>query len=745
MLPVSDLFLPALLLLVPLWITSPGKASRSANQNTADTFVEEQLKRGKKPNALIEEKSPYLLQHAFNPVDWLPWGEEAFARAERENKPVFLSIGYSTCHWCHVMAHESFEDEKVARYLNDYFICIKVDREERADIDQIYMTATLAITGSGGWPMSVFLLADRTPFYAGTYFPPRSVHGLPGFLDLLKSITALWHTDPGKISQSARAMGEHLHKLARSRGQGKVADNVFDRAYDETARSFDQRYGGFGPPPKFPRPVIFDFLSRYHRRKGEEKALEMTLTTLKAMARGGMYDILGGGFHRYSVDGQWRIPHFEKMLYDQGQLVVSYLDAFLISGDPFFRRIAEETLDYVGRDMTDVLGGFYSAEDADSPEPDDPSAHSEGAFYTWRFTEINEALGQEAPLFSFHYGVEEGGNALADPQGEFTGKNIFYQARGIEETASRFGKSEKETREVLAAARRKLFELRASRPRPHLDDKVICAWNGLMISAFARGYQVTKNPAYLERARDAAAFVMDTLYDEEEGMLLRRYRQGEAGLAGQLDDYVFFVQGLLDLYEASLEINWLERGLALTRRQLDLFEDVELGGFFETGESDRTLLVRMKGDYDGAEPAANSVAAANLIRLAPLADSDWREKAAATIDCFADQINANPTAMPRLLAALDSLQDPPRQIVIAGDPAGEDTRDLIRAVQSRYLPDTLLLLADKGQARRFLSERMEIIGELVPRDGRACAYVCENYACRLPITDPAELDRNLDG
>ncbi|MCK9294194.1 MAG: thioredoxin domain-containing protein [Desulfobulbaceae bacterium] len=698
----------------------------------------------KQPNRLINEKSPYLLQHAYNPVQWLPWGEEAFARASRENKPIFLSVGYSTCHWCHVMAHESFEDEEIAAFLNDFFICIKVDREERPDIDRIYMAATLALTGGGGWPMSVFLLPDRTPFYAGTYFPPRAGLGRPGFLDLLQALHQAWQGNPGRVRQAAASMATHLQSLATAREQGKVEPGVPDAAFGQLRSSYDRKFGGFGPAPKFPRPVTFYFLLRHGLGRDDGQARLMTLDTLRRMAKGGMYDLLGGGFHRYSVDDQWRVPHFEKMLYDQALLAVAYFEAFQISGDPFFCRIGTETLDYVRRDMTDAAGGFFSAEDADSAEPEEPGKHGEGAFYTWQAREITEVLGSEAAaIFNFHYGVEALGNALADPLDEFTGKNILYAAHTLAETAAHCGRSEEDAATVLAAAREQLALVRAKRPRPHLDDKVLCAWNGLMISALAKGYQITGNSVYLQAAQRSADFILATLFNPGSGTLLRRYRQGEAGLAAHLDDYAFFVQGLLDLYGASFAVIYLQRAIDLTRKQIELFADEAGGGFFETTDQDASLLLRMKGDYDGAEPAANSVAALNLLRLAPLVNEDWRQRARNTIDAFAAQINENPTAMPLMLVALDFYRHQPEQIIIAGLPEAPDTRAMLAAVHAIFLPYATLMLADGGPGQRFLGEKIPSAAGLAPQNGKACAHVCRNLACSLPITDIQELVKTL--
>ncbi|MBU0908927.1 MAG: thioredoxin domain-containing protein, partial [Proteobacteria bacterium] len=525
---------------------------------------------------------------------------------------------------------------------------------------------------------------------------------------------------------------------------GQVEAGVLDAAFGQLSSSYDRKFGGFGQAPKFPRPVAFYFLLRYALGRDNSQARSMTLETLRRMAEGGMYDLLGGGFHRYSVDEQWRVPHFEKMLYDQALLALAYFEAFQISGDPFFRRIGNETLDYVLRDMTDARGGFFSAEDADSAEPDDPQQHGEGAFYTWKAKEITEVLGNDtAAIFNFHYGVEASGNALADPLDEFTGKNILYTVRTLKETAAHCGRSEEDVNRLLSSARDQLALVRAKRPRPHLDDKILCAWNGLMISALAKGYQITGNSAYLQGAQRSADFILATLYDSGKGTLLRRYRQGEAGLAAQLDDYAFFVQGLLDLYAASFAITYLESAIALTHKQIELFADKAGGGFFETTDQDASLLLRMKGDYDGAEPAANSVAALNLLRLAPFVGQDWRQRAHKTIDTFASQLNRYPTSMPQMLVALDFSRQKPSQIIIVGHPEAPHTRAMIAAVHAIFLPHTMLLLADGGPGQQFIGEKIPSLSGLTPQHGKTCAHVCRNLSCSLPTTDIEELVQML--
>ncbi|HSV63815.1 MAG TPA: thioredoxin domain-containing protein, partial [Chthoniobacterales bacterium] len=508
------------------------------------------------PNRLAREKSPYLLQHADNPVDWFPWGEEAFAIARRENKPIFLSIGYSTCHWCHVMAHESFENPEAAAVMNREFVNIKVDREERPDVDRVYMTFVQATTGGGGWPMSVWLTPELKPFVGGTYFPPEDRWGQPGFTKVLERIAAAWKKDREKISEQGTKIVAALAEAAVAgtvEPGSRLNAKTLDAAYQQIARSYDAHEGGFGVAPKFPRPVTLNFLTRVYARNPQSEsgkhALEMNLFTLRKMAAGGMHDHLGGGFHRYSVDAYWHVPHFEKMLYDQAQLAVAYLEAFQITREPIFESVARDILDYVRRDMTAKDGGFFSAEDADSVVPDNPTKKAEGAFYVWDKKEVDSALGPVAEIFDFHYAVKAEGNVPAggDPHGEFTGKNILIELGSTAATAKHFGKQENEVREILARARETLFALRAKRPRPHLDDKIITAWNGLMISAFARAAQVLGDAGYLEAATRAASFLRAELYDASRKILFRNFREGRSAIEGFADDYAFLIQALLDL------------------------------------------------------------------------------------------------------------------------------------------------------------------------------------------------------
>jgi len=703
-------------------------------------------------NRLAHAKSPYLLQHAHNPVDWYPWGEEAFAKARRENKPIFLSVGYSTCHWCHVMAHESFESEEVAAVMNREFVNVKVDREERPDVDRVYMTFVQATTGGGGWPMSVWLTPDLKPFVGGTYFPPEDRYGQPGFKKVLERIAAAWKENHDKIvEQGGKIVSALRESQLTPQAEGKIDAAILDAAYRQIERSYDPKEGGFGSAPKFPRPVTLNFLTRFYARGPESESgkqgLEMALFTLRKMAAGGMHDHLGGGFHRYSVDRYWHVSHFEKMLYDQAQLASAYLDALQITRDRQYESVARDILDYVARDMTSKEGGFFSAEDADSLFEHGKPEHGEGAFYVWTEKEIDAALGDAAEIFDFHYGVQSHGNAPegSDPQDEFRGKNILIERHTLAETAKQFKKSEDEIRQSLAHSREIFFAIRAKRPRPHLDDKIIAAWNGLMISACARAAQVLDEPRYLEAATRAAKFLRANLYDEKSKLLFRNYREGRSAVEGFADDYAFVVQGLLDLYEASFDVEWLKFATQLQETQDRLFFDEKNGGYFSTSGKDESVFLRMKDDNDSAEPAASSIAALNLSRLSQfLDDKQLEDRARKTIDAFATTLSHFPSAMPQMLVALDFSSSKPRQIVIAGNKDAPGTKALVTEVHRHFLPKTILLLADGAEGQKYLGESNEAIRAISMIDGKPAAYVCENFTCKAPVTDPKQLAELLE-
>jgi len=720
-------------------------AYSETGDNRIQQQVDKRLAAGEKPNRLVEEQSPYLLQHAFNPVEWYPWGEEAFTNAKREDKPIFLSIGYSTCHWCHVMAHESFENQEIANILNKWFISIKVDREERPDIDQMYMAATQAMTGSGGWPMSVFLLPDGSPFYAGTYFPPESVSGRPGFKDLLTTIHNAWLERREDVQESAGRMIAAL-ETGNQANSAVIKDDIFEKGFLILKETYDPREGGFGQAPKFPRPVVLSFLFSHYLTTGDEKAREMALFTMKKMAAGGMYDQLGGGFHRYSVDANWFVPHFEKMLYDQAQLADSYLDAFQLTKDEEYGRIAREIFAYLLRDMRDPAGGFYSAEDADSDDPYSPGQHGEGAFFLWTKKDIDKKLGTEAAnIFNSSYGVKEGGNVTQDPMGEFSDRNILYRAEPHEETANRFKTTNKDIIDSLETSKELLYKARTTRRRPHLDDKVITAWNGMMIGALAKGSRILQDPQLLAAAEQTATFIKDHLYDNTKKNLLRRYRNKESGLAGQLSDYTYLVDGLLDLYQASQAPRWLSWAVELTERQLELFWNTK-GNFFFDSVADPSVRIRMRGAYDGAEPAGNSVAAHNLLRLGQLQNnSEWQRMARRLVESFSKEINRYPPALPYMLTAWQNINTKPSQVIIAGERGAEDTKALLRIVDNNFSGPRLVLLADGSENQNYLAKRLPFLETVVPLEGKATAYVCSDFTCKMPVTDPKELQLQLEG
>jgi uncharacterized protein len=700
-------------------------------------------------NHLIHQSSPYLLMHAHNPVDWYSWGREAFELARRENKPIFLSVGYSTCHWCHVMERESFSNPEIAKIMNEHFVNIKVDREERPDVDKMYMTFVQATTGSGGWPMSVFLTPDLKPFFGGTYWPPDSRYGRSGFRTVLERVAEAWKKDRTRIEQSATDVVEQLEKAvnAPSPEDAHITEATLSRAYQQIKSGYDPAHGGFGGAPKFPRPVVFNFLLRYYARTGDKEALQMTLHTLHAMADGGIHDHLGGGFHRYSVDAAWHVPHFEKMLYDQAQLAIAYLQAYQITHDPFYTDTVRDILGYVLRDMRSAQGGFFSAEDADSQIERGKPEHGEGAFYLWTARQIEDTLGREqAAIFDYYYDVKPGGNVADhnDPQGEFSGKNILQVAYSVDETATHFAKPPAEIRAALADARKKLLAARDERPRPALDDKVLTSWNGLMISAFARAGQVLDDPAYIQAAQSAADCIQSKLYNPQDGTLKRRYRAGDVGINGFLDDYTNLIQGLLDLYEASFRVPDLAWAIKLEETQNRLFWDDKAGGYFQTPPTDSSILVRMRDAYDGAEPSANSVAAMNLLRLSEMASRPaWREQAQKLFLAFSRQISDSPETVPQMEAAVDFALSKPRQVVIAGDLSSPETQALLHVVNQRYLPNKIVIVVDDANGRQ-LARWLPFIQGMHPIDGKATAYVCENFSCKLPTSDPARVAQLLD-
>ncbi len=702
-------------------------------------------------NRLAHEASPYLRQHQHNPVDWYPWGDEAFHAARERDVPIFLSIGYSTCHWCHVMAHESFENAEVAAVLNGHFVSVKLDREERPDIDRIYMAFVQASTGSGGWPMSVWLTPDLKPFYGGTYFPPTSRWGRPGFVEILTEIGRAWREERPKVVASADTI---LQRLRASTGGAESTgdvpgEDVLVAAVRQFGAAYDQRHGGFGGAPKFPRPAELIFLLREYARTGDTLARDAATGTLTAMATGGLRDYLAGGFHRYAVDAAWRVPHFEKMLYDQSQIVLACLDAAQATGDAWFGDVAAETLGYVVRDLTDPSGGFHSAEDADSIPAElagDPGAHgSEGAFYIWRDAELDAVLGPDAEPFRLRFGCLPDGNAPADPHGEFEGQNLLCLARPVREVAGQLRMTEADVEAALARALPALADVRALRPRPHRDDKVLASWNGLMIAACARAARLLPDgaAAWLPPAVRAAECVLGTMWDDARQVLLRRARTGAAPIDGFAEDYACMVWGLLELFQATGEARWLQWASTLQTLMDERFAH-GAGGWYSTTGEDASVLVRMKDDYDGAEPSATSVGAGNLLTLAHLTgDHDRAGAAGRAIAAYGEALVRMPRAVPMMLAALSSFHAGMTQVVVVGPHGRADTAALLAIVAAVYLPSSVVVPRDPDETE--LPGMLPWIAPLVMREGHATAYVCHGFTCDRPVTDPDELRAMLTG
>jgi uncharacterized protein YyaL (SSP411 family) len=704
-------------------------------------------------NRLVSEKSPYLLQHAHNPVDWFPWSDEAFAKARAEDKPIFLSVGYSTCHWCHVMAHESFESAAIAAFLNEHFVSIKVDREERPDVDQVYMTFVQATTGHGGWPMSVWLTPELRPFTGGTYFPPTDVPGRPGFITVLRRIAELWKSDRKQIEEKAHSLLSALREaetevVASDADEWNAAKTV-QLGLSQYTRMFDATQGGFGDAPKFPRPVNLQFLlhlaaTKTSSSQDADTARGMALYTLRTMAAGGMHDHLGGGFHRYSVDAEWHVPHFEKMLYDQAQLAQVYLTAHQISGDAVFANVAHNILQYVGHDLTSPEGGFFSAEDADSLPKKDASKKSEGAFYIWTHDEIREVLGDDrVDEFCAAYGVELEGNVSAgsDPHGELEGGNVLIQRLTLTEAAARFQRPPENMERRLNDDRAALLARRGLRPRPHLDDKILTAWNGLMIGAFARAAQVLGDDSYLHAARRAASFLRKNLFDASTGELLRSYRAGPSNIRGFAVDYAFLISGLLDLYETDFDLGWLRLARQL-QDTLDLhFWDQERGGYFSTSDRDPAILLRLKEDYDGAEPTPNSVAVMNLWRMGQIYHDDvLLDHARHAVRAPSSRLEAQPFAMPLLLVGASLLETPPIHLILhSPSPAHPGLAPLLAEARRSYLPQMVVIQIADAASRAAFAPRYAVIENLPAQPAAPTAYLCENFTCRLPVTTPEDL------
>ncbi len=683
------------------------------------------------PNRLSREKSPYLLQHANNPVDWYPWGDEAFQKAAEEDKPIFLSIGYATCHWCHVMERESFEDQEVADLLNRYFISIKVDREERPDVDHLYMTVCQVLTGSGGWPLSIFMTSDRKPFFAGSYFPKSARLGITGFMDIILQLAHVWRHQRDKVRQAGDEITRMLQPQSAPGGGSSFGPRVLGKAYEQLRMSFDDRWGGFGKAPKFPTPHHLTLLLRWHARHPQSEALLMVEKTLAAMHHGGIFDQVGFGFHRYAVDEKWLVPHFEKMLYDQAMLAMAYTEAFQVTGKPAYEKASRKIFAYVLRDMMDPQGGFYSAEDADSEGV-------EGLFYVWTQEEVKQVLGEEeGQLYCQFYDIS--------PEGNFEEhRSIAHISRPIAEASRQCDMTAEALETLLTAANRKLFAVREQRIHPLKDDKILTSWNGLMIAALAKGAQAFRDPRLSQAAARAADFVLTALR-RDSGRLFRRYRQGEAAYPGYADDYAFVVWGLLELYEATFAIRYLEDAARIQETMLDLFWDEQDGGFFYTAHDSEKLLVRDKELYDGAIPSSNSVAALNLLRLGRMTgNTAWEERADRLFQTFFHLVSDYPSAYTHFLHAVDFALGPCREIIIAGDLRQETTQQMVEAVHTAFLPNRVLLQWAPGEETGRLAALAPFVRDLqTAATGQTAVYLCENFACRNPMSSIDELKEAL--
>lgn len=680
-------------------------------------------------NRLINETSPYLRQHAHNPVDWYPWGPEAFEEARRQNKPIFLSIGYSTCHWCHVMAHESFEHAEVAGLMNEAFVSIKVDREERPDIDSLYMSACQAMTGGGGWPLSIIMTPDKKPFFAATYIPREGRFGLVGMMELIPHIRELWTTRRGEALRLSDEIVAALQQASHESPGEQPGESTLELAYEQLAKRFDERHAGFGNAPKFPVPHNLLFLLRYWRRGDSKAALDMVEKTLQAMRRGGIYDHVGFGFHRYSTDAEWLVPHFEKMLYDQAMLAMAYTEAYQATGKEDYGKTAREIFTYVLRDMRTAEGGFCSAEDADSEG-------EEGKFYLWTQAKVGQALGkEEAELIEKVFNVASDGNFTEQATRRKSGANILHLRKTPGELASELNLSEQDLLARLEAIRQKLFDYRDRRVHPMKDDKVLTDWNGLMIAALAKGAQAFDEPEYSEAACRAAGLILGNMH-KPDGRLLHRYREGQAGVEANLDDYAFLVWGLIELYEAVFKVKYLKVALDLTGDMVRHFWDEGAGGFYLTPDDGESLFVRKKEIYDGAIPSGNSVAMLNLLRLGRMsADPDMEEKAARIGSAFSKTVKGLPSAHAQLMVALDFAIGPSYEVVIAGQTQAKDTAAMLAALRTRFLPNKVVLLNPGGRESSEVARLAPFTRNQSATGGRATAYVCMNYSCKLPTTD----------
>ena len=689
------------------------------------------------PNRLAKEKSPYLLQHAQNPVDWHPWSDAAFAKAAKEDKPIFLSIGYSTCHWCHVMERESFEDEQVAQLLNDTFVCIKVDREERPDIDSIYMTVCSMMTGSGGWPLTIVMTPDKKPFFAGTYFAKRTGYGRIGMLEMIPRLQDIWQNRREEVLQSTDKIIELLEQQNRTRPEGDIDKQILHDAFMELTDRYDTFNGGFSKSPKFPTPHTINFLLRYWKMTGDGQALSMAADTLSAMRMGGIYDHIGFGVQRYSTDEKRLLSHFEKMLYDQALLAIAYIEGYQATGNPLFKQTAQEIFTYVLRDMKAPEGGFYSAEDADSEGV-------EGKFYVWDFKELEESLSTEQfDHIRTTFNVMEGGNFHDEATGTKDGANILYLTKpmsGINSDSTKYSEVIKAEHEII---REQLFTIRKNRIHPHKDDKILTDWNGLMIGALAMGARVFDSTEYLQAANDCTGFILTTMR-ENNRKLLHRYREGDSAVYGLLCDYAFLVWGLLELFEAGFDPQILSEAVTLNELMLDLFWDKNKGGFFLTPEDGESLLIRPKEIYDGALPSGNSIALSNLLRLERLTgNKELESKAQSLIQAFSGVLKEVPSGYTQFMASLHFALSTTTEIVIVGDPQADDSREMLSIIGKTFSPMSVSLFKDSTADTKTLTKLAPYTANHISQDGKTTAYVCRNYSCESPTCDPADLKKFL--
>jgi uncharacterized protein YyaL (SSP411 family) len=686
-------------------------------------------------NKLIFEKSPYLQQHAHNPVQWYPWGEEAFEKAKSEDKPIFLSIGYSTCHWCHVMERESFEDEEVAELLNSNFVCIKVDREERPDIDDIYMTVCQMMTGRGGWPLTVIMTPDKKPFFSGTYIPKMSRMGMTGLMELIPRIGEVWKEQKSNILDSAEGITETLRRYSQASLGNELNDSVLTAAMGDLLSSFDENYGGFGSEPKFPTPHNILFLLRHYKRTGSSEILHMVEKTLDAMRLGGIWDHVGGGFHRYSTDRFWLVPHFEKMLYDQAILAMAYTEAFQATKKLEYKEVVEGIYNYILRDMTSSEGGFFSAEDADSEGV-------EGKFYVWSHDEVQKVLGNKADPFTSIFGITKDGNFYEEVSGKKTATNILHMKKDLKKWSKELNIPKDDLEKHIQSAREKLLKTREIRIRPHLDDKILCDWNGMMIASFAKAHMAFDNGSFLKAGESAAEFILGKMVDEK-GRLVHRIKDGEAKIPGFLSDYAYFIWGLLELYEATFRVHYLQKAMDYIEQLNEHFWDQKGFGYFQTADYAEELLVRKKESYDGAIPSANSVMMMNLLRLGRITgDLKYEERAIQLQRAFSRRIESLPTAHTMFLSAVDFLKGPTYEVVVVGDLGSKETEDILKSIRESYNPNKVVVGKKSGDPD--IEKLIPYTAQMTNLEGETTVYVCQNFTCNLPTSEKEMVLKLLD-